>query len=139
MNCEFADNDREIKTQIVQNCLSHKLLKKALQNPEPTLTQLLDAGKAMEISKSQAETIEEKQNIKKLSRKYTRRASKQSQNVLMQELMELDIHPVLYNWINAFLFNRKQAVRIGGHCQIGNPRMVVYLRELNLVLFFSRL
>ena len=37
-------------------------------------------------------------------------------HILMQELMELDIHPVLYNWINAFLSNRsrKQAVRIGG-------------------------
>ena len=60
-------------------------------------------------------------------------------HILMQELMELDIHPVLYNWINAFLCNRKQAVRIGGLCQTGNPQMVVYLRELNLVLFFSRL
>jgi hypothetical protein len=78
INGEFADNDREIKTQIVQNCLSHKLRMKALQNPELTLTQLLDAGKAMEMSKSQAETIEEKQNINKLSRKYTRRASNQN-------------------------------------------------------------
>ena len=82
MNREFADNDREIKTQIVQNCLSHKLRlrMKALQNPKLTLTQLLDAGKAMEMSKSQAETIEEKQNINKLSTKYTRRASKQNKN-----------------------------------------------------------
>jgi hypothetical protein len=32
----------------------------------------------------------------------------------MQELMELYIHPALYNWINAFLSNRKQAVSIGG-------------------------
>ncbi|CAB4012398.1 Hypothetical predicted protein [Paramuricea clavata] len=60
MNCEFADNDREIKTQIVQNCLLHKLRMKALQNPELTLTQLLDASKAMEMSKSQEETIKER-------------------------------------------------------------------------------
>jgi hypothetical protein len=80
MTCEFADNDREIKTQIVQNCLSHKLRMKALQNPELSITQLLDAGKVMEMSKSQAETIEEKQSINNLSRKYTRRASKQNQN-----------------------------------------------------------
>jgi hypothetical protein len=82
MNREFSDNDREIKTQIVQNCLSHKLRlrMKALQNPELTLTQLLDAGKSMEMSKSQAETIEEKQNINKLSTKYTRRASKQNKS-----------------------------------------------------------
>jgi hypothetical protein len=32
----------------------------------------------------------------------------------LEELMKLDIHPILYNWINAFLSNRKQAVRIGG-------------------------
>ena len=35
-------------------------------------------------------------------------------HILMPKLMELDIHPVLYNCINAFLSNRKQAVRIGG-------------------------
>ncbi|CAB3993653.1 Hypothetical predicted protein [Paramuricea clavata] len=35
-------------------------------------------------------------------------------HVLIEELMKLDIHPILYNWINAFLSNRKQAVRIGG-------------------------
>ena len=49
MTCEFANTDREIKTQIVQNCLLHKLRMKALQNPDLTLTQLLDAGKAMDI------------------------------------------------------------------------------------------
>ncbi len=73
MTCEFADTDREIKTQIVQNCLSHKLRMKALQNPDLTLTQLLDAGKAMEMSKSQAENIEGKQDVNKLSRTNARR------------------------------------------------------------------
>ncbi len=63
MTCEFADTDREIKTQIVQNCLSHKLRMKALQNPDLTFIQLLDAGKAMEMSKSQAENIEDKQDV----------------------------------------------------------------------------
>ena len=60
VTCEFANADREIKTQIVRNCLSHKLRMKALQNPGLTLTQLLDAGKAMEMSKTQAENIEGK-------------------------------------------------------------------------------
>ena len=46
MTCEFANTDREIKTQIVQNCLPHKLRMKALQNLDLTLTQLLHAGKA---------------------------------------------------------------------------------------------
>ena len=62
MNCEFDNTDREIKTQI---CVSHKLRIKTLQNPDLTLTQLLDAGKAMEMSKSQADSIEGKQDVKK--------------------------------------------------------------------------
>ena len=67
MTCEFADTDREIKTQIVQNCLSQKLRMKALQNPDLTLTQLLDAAsKAME-------NIEGKQDVNKLSRTNARR------------------------------------------------------------------
>ena len=73
MTCEFENTDREIKTQIVQNCLSHKLRMKALQNPDLTLTQLLDAGKAMEMSKSQADNIEGKQDVNKLSKKHNTR------------------------------------------------------------------
>ena len=72
MTCEFANTDREFKTQIVQNCLSHKLRMKALQNPDLTLTQLLDAGKAMEMSKTQAENIKDKQEINKMSGKYSK-------------------------------------------------------------------
>ena len=72
MTCEFANTDREIETQIVQNCLSRKLRMKALQNPDLTLTQLLDAGKAMEMSKTQAENIEGKQEINKMSGKYSK-------------------------------------------------------------------
>ena len=67
ITCEFSDVDREIKTQIVQSCSSHKLRTKALENPSYTLTQLLDAGKAMELSKAQAANIEDKQSVHKLS------------------------------------------------------------------------
>ena len=67
ITCEFNDVDREIKTQIVQSCSSHKLRTKALENPSYTLTQLLDAGKAMELSKAQAANIEDKQSVHKLS------------------------------------------------------------------------
>ena len=81
MTCEFENTDREIKTQIVQNCLSHKLRMKALQNPDLTLNQLLDAGKAMEMSKSQADNIEGKQEVNKLSKKHnTRPISKQNKD-----------------------------------------------------------
>ena len=68
VTCEFADGDREIKTQIVQSCSSHKLRAKALENPSHTLTQLLDAGQAMaKLSKTQAANIEDKQSVNKLS------------------------------------------------------------------------
>ena len=65
VTCEFDDVDREIKTQIVQSCSSHKLRTKALENPSYTLTQLLDAGKAMELSKTQAANIEENRSVNK--------------------------------------------------------------------------
>ena len=65
--CEFADVDREIKTQIVQSCSSHKLRTKVLENLSYTLTQLLDAGRAMELSQKQAANIEETQTVNKLS------------------------------------------------------------------------
>ena len=45
---------------------------KALQNPDLTLTQPLDARKAMEMSKTQAENIEGKQEINKMSGKYNK-------------------------------------------------------------------
>ena len=67
VTCEFDDVDREIKTQIVQSCSSHKLRTKALENPSYTLTQLLDAGKAMELSKTQAANIADNQSVNKLS------------------------------------------------------------------------
>jgi len=67
ITCEFNDVDREIKTQIVQSCSSHKLHTEALENPSYTLTQLLDAGKAMELSKAQATNVEDKQSVHKLS------------------------------------------------------------------------
>lgn len=67
VTCEFADVDREIKTQIVQSCSSHKLRTKALENPSYTLTQLLDAGRAIELSQKQAANIEESQAVNKLS------------------------------------------------------------------------
>lgn len=67
VTCEFADIDREIKTQIVQSCSSHKLRTKALENPSYTLTQLLDAGRAMELSQKQAANIEGSQTVNRLS------------------------------------------------------------------------
>ena len=66
VTCKFNNVDREVKTQIVQSCSSHMLQTKALENPSYTLTQLLNAGKAMELSKAQAANIEDKQSVNKL-------------------------------------------------------------------------
>ena len=63
VTCEFADVDHEIKIQIVQSCCSHKLCTKALENPSYFLTELLDAGRAMELSQKQAANIEESQTV----------------------------------------------------------------------------
>lgn len=47
LTCEFADSDREIKSQIIQRGSSTKLHQKTLSKPEPdmTLQDLLNNGK----------------------------------------------------------------------------------------------
>lgn len=56
--CEFSDIDREIMSQIVQNCESSRLRRKALSDPDMTLTKLVDVAKVMELSEMQAKDIE---------------------------------------------------------------------------------
>ena len=51
-NCEFHDEKREIKTQIVQNGISSKLRRKALADPEITLEKLIQIAKSMELSEA---------------------------------------------------------------------------------------
>ena len=60
MTCEFANTDRD---ESITKSRSY------------TLTQLLDAGKAMEMSKAQADNIEGKQEINQMSGKYNKNAS----------------------------------------------------------------
>ena len=55
--CTFHDVNRDIKTQIIAKCTSHKLRLKALSE-ELTLDQLLCAGRSQELSKKQADEIE---------------------------------------------------------------------------------
>ena len=58
-NCEFVDIDREIKTQIIQGCLSQRLRRRA-QREMITLVQLLGYGRSLETSKTQARGMERK-------------------------------------------------------------------------------
>lgn len=57
-NCEFANVDAEIKTQIIQSCASSRLRRKALREPELSLEELLDHGRTLELSEIQATGIE---------------------------------------------------------------------------------
>ena len=58
--CDFANEDREIKAQILQGCTSSRLRKRALRDEKLTLTQLLDAARLLEVelSDKQAQEIE---------------------------------------------------------------------------------
>ena len=49
-SCDFHDEKREIKTQIIQNGISSKLRRKALADPGITLEKILQIAKAMELS-----------------------------------------------------------------------------------------
>ena len=60
-NCSFTDVDKEIKNQIIVGSSSQKLRRKALRE-DPTLKNLLDAGRAEETSQIQAQFVAEKHN-----------------------------------------------------------------------------
>ena len=47
-------------------------------------------------------------------------------SVLIEDLRKMHVHPVLVNWITAFLYNRTQAVRIEDVISEWNLPRVVY-------------
>ncbi|KAK3105898.1 hypothetical protein FSP39_008092 [Pinctada imbricata] len=55
-HCDFADNDGEIKSQIIQGCTSNDLRRKALRD-NLDLTKLLSTARAMEIANKQADKM----------------------------------------------------------------------------------
>jgi hypothetical protein len=57
-NCEFANVDDEIKSQIIQSCSSTRLRRRALRENEINLEQLLKLARSFEISEQQASGIE---------------------------------------------------------------------------------
>jgi hypothetical protein len=57
-DCEFTDVDKEILSQIIQNCRSNRLRRRALREPDMNLKTLLDLGRALEVAESQAQTME---------------------------------------------------------------------------------
>ena len=57
--CEFHEDDREIKSQIIQSCTSQRLRCRALRETM-TLQQILDFGRSLEISEREATGMESK-------------------------------------------------------------------------------
>ena len=77
-SCEFASVDKEIKSQIILSCYSSRLRRRALREPTITLKGLLDLGRAMELSETQASGIESQSSSTFDEVNYTR-ASPRSQ------------------------------------------------------------
>ena len=57
--CEFHEDDREIKSQIIQSCTSQRLRCRALRETM-TLQQILGFGRSLEISEREATGMESK-------------------------------------------------------------------------------
>ena len=60
--CQFADVNKEIKSQIVSSCSSQRLCRKALQDTTLTLETLLNEARVLEISQTQAKEIKSSRN-----------------------------------------------------------------------------
>lgn len=58
-DCEFHATNKEILSQVIQHCKSNRLRRRALREPDMTLQNLMDIGRAMEVADSQAQTMEE--------------------------------------------------------------------------------
>ena len=56
--CDFTSVEKEIKSQIILNCSSSRLRRRALRESSLTLKALLNLGRTMEISEKQASGIE---------------------------------------------------------------------------------
>ncbi|XP_064617193.1 uncharacterized protein LOC135481275 [Liolophura sinensis] len=58
LTCEFSDQDREIKGQLIQGCSSNRIRRRILR-PDLKLMDILNLARAMEQSERQAKTIEQ--------------------------------------------------------------------------------
>ena len=72
MPCSFTDNDKEVKTQIIQACTSRKLRRSALQHPEWSLSNLLSSGRAMELANKHTANIEQLLEALSVNRMHTK-------------------------------------------------------------------
>ena len=83
--CEFHDADHEIRAQVIQGCKNSQLRRKALENNDLNLQQIITKGKALEKTAVQAEEIESGLShqtgaaVNQISRRY--KAKKQEREV----------------------------------------------------------
>ena len=80
MPCSFTDNGKEVKTQIIQACTSHKLRRSALQHPEWSLSNLLSSGRAMELANKHAADIEQPLEALSVNRIHAKQMHEHSNN-----------------------------------------------------------
>ena len=66
-SCDFTNKDKEVKSQIIQSCLSKKFRREALQNSTWTLKDLLDRARTLELVDKHAAEIEEKEHLVELN------------------------------------------------------------------------
>ena len=59
VNCKFANTEAEIKSRVIQGCYSNELRIQALSKESITAEELLQLGRAIELSKTQSKCIVE--------------------------------------------------------------------------------
>lgn len=88
VHCEFADQNQEIKSQIIMNGSSARLCRRALRDPTLDLEGLLTLGRTMEVADSQAAGTEQKSTqqaeVNKLRQGNFQRTRKKYHNQVMQ-------------------------------------------------------
>lgn len=67
-NCEFAEIDKEILQQVIQNCKSNQLRRRALREPDKNLDAILTLGRMLEQSEIQAMAMEKRQTDRSVNR-----------------------------------------------------------------------
>lgn len=88
-NCQFANTDNEILTQVIQNCRSNRLRRRALREPDKTLDHILATGRALEMADAQAltmerETVNKVQSTQRTVRRQPQKQSDQRRNAKPQ-------------------------------------------------------
>ena len=94
--CDFREKEREIKDQVVFRCKSDRLRRKALRE-DLTLTQLLEAARAMEMSEKQAKAMEGTETEYKVDKVEIKRFGKGTGNYNKSDREKKESEKVCFN------------------------------------------